>query len=68
MMFSEKPANSISILLEVLGSSEILTHFYQTTWRHMAAESKLHSHHREIYTYMENSIWCMVRVLTVSKF
>lgn len=68
MMFSEKPATSISILLEVLGSSETLMPFYQTTWHHMAAKRKLHSHHREIPTCLENSLWCMVRALTLSRF
>jgi len=68
MMFSEEPATSINILLEVLGSSKILMHSNQTTWHHMAAESMLHSHHYENLTHMKNSLWCMLRVLTVFKF
>jgi hypothetical protein len=55
MMFSEEPATSINILLEVLGSSETLMHFYQTAWHHMAAESKLVSYRHNL-TYLENSL------------
>jgi len=68
MLYSEESATSINILLEVLGSSETLMHFYHTTWHHMISESKLHSHHCENLTYLENSLWCMVRVLRVFKF
>jgi len=68
MMFSKEPATSISILLEVLSSSKTLMHFDQTTWHHMAADSKLHSNLHENLTYLENSLWCRVRVLKVFKF
>jgi len=68
MVFSEELATSVYIVLEVLVSSETLMHFYQTTWHHIAADSKLHSNLRENLTYLENSLWCRVRVLRVFKF
>jgi len=49
--------------LKVLGSSETLMHFYQATWHHMAADDKLHSNRRENLTYLENSLWCRIRIL-----